>query len=191
MPTPKPSTDPVEGPDSREYRISDLGRRSGLSRSTLLYYDRIGLLPPTGRAGNNYRRYSAADLSRLDRILAYRQAGLPLAEIRSLLDSRPSGPRAEILNRRLAAITDSIRRLRLQQELTLRLLHNPPMAGTATEHSLFREVLARTGLDEAQCARLHQEFETLAPDDHARFLRFIGLEDEEIRQIRSQAAAKA
>ena len=69
------------------YRISELARRFGLSRSTLLYYDRLGLLRPSGRSQADYRQYSEDDLSRLERICFFRQAGLSLAEIARLLES--------------------------------------------------------------------------------------------------------
>ena len=42
----------------KTYSISKLARACGLSRSTLLYYDRLGLLPPSGRTGSGYRCYS-------------------------------------------------------------------------------------------------------------------------------------
>lgn len=66
--------------------ISALGRRFGLSRSTLLYYDRIGLLRPGGRSAKAYRHYGEAEVARLEQICLYRRAGVPLAEIRRLLD---------------------------------------------------------------------------------------------------------
>ena len=39
----------------------ELAKSAGLSRSTLLYYDRLGLLRPVGRSESNYRLYSATD----------------------------------------------------------------------------------------------------------------------------------
>ena len=41
--------------------VGRLARAFGLSRSTLLYYDSIGLLRPTGRSPANYRLYTRAD----------------------------------------------------------------------------------------------------------------------------------
>ena len=38
--------------------IGKLARKFDLSRSTLLYYDRIGLLKPSGRTRANYRVYT-------------------------------------------------------------------------------------------------------------------------------------
>ncbi len=37
--------------------IGRLARRFGLSRSTLLYYDSIGLLSPSTRSAKDYRLY--------------------------------------------------------------------------------------------------------------------------------------
>ena len=54
----------------KTYRISELGSRFKLSRSTLLYYDRIGLLCPGGRTASDYRQYTADDLARLERSAA-------------------------------------------------------------------------------------------------------------------------
>jgi SAM-dependent methyltransferase len=45
------------------FTIGALARRFSLARSTLLYYDRIGLLCPRGRSQGNDRLYSAADVS--------------------------------------------------------------------------------------------------------------------------------
>ena len=57
------------------YRISQLAEQFGLSRSTLLYYDRIGLLSPSARSEAGYRQYSAADRGRLESICSLRRAG--------------------------------------------------------------------------------------------------------------------
>ena len=69
------------------YTVKDLCRIANVSRKTLFYYDRIGLLIPEERVGKQKsRQYGEADLSRLYRIRYYQQAGLTLSEIRSVLD---------------------------------------------------------------------------------------------------------
>jgi DNA-binding transcriptional MerR regulator len=176
--------------DESNLCIGELGRRSGLARSTLLYYDTIGLLQPSGRAANNYRTYSSADLARLDRIMVYRDAGVPLSEIKALLDSLPAGTETNILKRRLSEMNDAIRKLRLQQELTLRLLRGQNCREPHPDRGAFLEVLTRIGMSDAQGEALHREFEAIAPDEHERFLRFIGLGDKEICLIRAQSASK-
>ena len=58
------------------WTVTQLAQRCGLSRSTLLYYESIGLLKPPSRSGGNYRRYGEQDLQRLEQICLYRDAGL-------------------------------------------------------------------------------------------------------------------
>src|SRR5689334_9363344 len=87
--------------------ISQLARTVGLSRSTLLYYDRIGLLKPTGRTGSGYRYYSEQANSRLKRIRHFREAGLTLTEIREVFQSGGK-PRVKLLDKRMQETAASI-----------------------------------------------------------------------------------
>ena len=48
------------------WTVGRLARRFGLSRSTLLYYDSVGLLRPSDRSPAGYRLYTEKDLSRLE-----------------------------------------------------------------------------------------------------------------------------
>ena len=68
-------------------RIGEVSRRSGLSVKTLRFYERRGLLLPSGRTPAGYRVYTEADLPRLDFIREAKALGLTLAEIRELVES--------------------------------------------------------------------------------------------------------
>ena len=57
--------------------ISQVASRFGLSRSTLLYYDTIGLLSPSLRSRANYRLYSPADVERKETALHHVLMGAP------------------------------------------------------------------------------------------------------------------
>ncbi|MFY9916806.1 MAG: MerR family transcriptional regulator [Mycobacterium sp.] len=59
---------------------------TGVSVRTLHHYDRIGLVVPSVRTPAGYRGYTDADIERLHLVLVYRSVGLPLDEIRTLLD---------------------------------------------------------------------------------------------------------
>lgn len=59
---------------------------TGVSVRTLHHYDHIGLVVPSVRTPVGYRGYTDVDVERLHLVLVYRAAGLPLDEIRSLLD---------------------------------------------------------------------------------------------------------
>ena len=83
--------------------VTRLARSCKLSRSTVLYYESIGLLQRPNRTSGNYRSYGTRDLDRLRQICLYRDAGLTLADIRTLLGARTNDASA-VLRRRLAEI---------------------------------------------------------------------------------------
>lgn len=66
-------------------------RLAQVSVRTLHHYDDIGLLPPASvDPQTGYRWYAADQLHRLNRILALRDLGLPLTEVRKVIDDEVS-----------------------------------------------------------------------------------------------------
>jgi DNA-binding transcriptional MerR regulator len=103
--------------------VTRLARACGLARGTILYYESIGLLTRPRRSAGNYRLYSDRDLERLRQIRSYRDAGLNLDDIRSILD-KPLNQAAGVLERRLVELTGEIARLREHQRSIGRLLQS-------------------------------------------------------------------
>lgn len=69
------------------FRIGDFARFTRVSIKMLRHYDEIGLLPPAFvDAESGYRHYSASQLPRLNRIIALKDLGFKLEEIRALID---------------------------------------------------------------------------------------------------------
>lgn len=173
----------------RTYRITELARACGLSRSTLLHYDRIGLLSASDRSHANYRIYTHADRRRLERICQYRSAGLPLADARALLDS-PGCPSVRLLEKRLRQISDEIGALRIQQRILASLLR---MAGgkapPAVDKDMWVSMLEAAGVSSDSMDRWHAEFERRAPREHHGFLASLGLSESEIALIRTYSAS--
>src|ERR1017187_10987214 len=101
--------------------VTNLSRVCNLSRSTLLYYESICFVSWPRRTAGNYRAYTPKDIERLRQICVYRDAGVPLADIRSLLDG-PRDDAAAVLQRRLVELSAGIERLRDQQRAIARLL---------------------------------------------------------------------
>lgn len=165
--------------------VSALARRCGVSRSTVLYYESIGLLPGAGRTDANYRVYGDAQLQRLRQIRAYRDAGLEIEDVRALLDGRP-GEAAQVLSRRLMAIDAEIARLREHQRAIAHLL---PNTGAIQETEMISkdkwvEIMRASGFTEEGMQRWHTEFERAAPAEHQEFLEFLSIPKEEIGKIR-------
>lgn len=69
----------------RPLTIGEVSRRSGFSVRTLRFYERRGLLPPSGRSPAGYRLYANADIGRLEFIREAKTLGLALDKIRELL----------------------------------------------------------------------------------------------------------
>lgn len=105
-----------------EYTISQLAELASVSARTLRYYDQIGLLKPAHVSGAGYRFYGTAEVDRLQQILFYRELGLSLSEIASLLDAS-CVPLQETLQHHLAALKqqrDRLDALILTVEKTIR-----------------------------------------------------------------------
>ncbi len=172
------------------YTVGKFAHRFGLSRSTLLYYDRVGLLTPSGRSESGYRLYSEKDALRMSAIREYREAGIPLKEIGPLLSGDQGGLSAR-LERRMVEINADISRLRYQQQVIVSLLKNKSLYGRS--RVLTKEqwvaLLKAGGLDEAGMRRWHVEFESMSPEGHQDFLESLGIAADEIRAIRAWSRA--
>jgi len=68
------------------YRVSDFAEKAGVTARTLHHYDRLGLLKPSGRTEAGYRLYGERDFARLQQIVTLKFIGLPLRQIKDLLD---------------------------------------------------------------------------------------------------------
>ena len=172
--------------------VTSLARSCNLARSTVLYYESIGLVKRPKRSAGNYRVYSETDLERLRQICTYRDAGLTLADIRSILDA-PGSDAASVLRRRLTELSAGIERLREHQRTIARLLKTTDRFRRlpVVTKEKFTAVLRASGFTEDDMRRLHTEFENNAPNEHQEFLEFLHIPAEEIRSIREWSRAKS
>lgn len=168
------------------YTIGRLAKKFGLSRSTLLYYDSIGLLRPEGRVKGEYRYYDEKGVKQLELVCRYRNAGLSLKEIKRVLDSADS-ELAIVLERRLEELNIEIAQLHEQRDFVLRLLKNKE--GLAVPGPMNREIwtslLTDSGFSEEDMRSWHQAFERRSPEKHRRFLEFLRIPRNEIELIRA------
>ena len=67
--------------------VHEVSKLAGVSIRTLQYYDKIGLLHPTGYTDAGYRLYDDADLERLRHILLFRELEFPLKDIKAIINS--------------------------------------------------------------------------------------------------------
>ncbi|MCD1408165.1 MerR family transcriptional regulator [Vibrio vulnificus] len=138
------------------YRISELAEKVGLSRSTLLYYEKLGLLQGV-RQTNGYRLYSDKDVQQLHLLLQLQAGGLTLKECKSFLDSKVQ---RSVLEKRLQQLDEEI--VQKQQARTL-------LAALLGEGSL----------------RLwHQQTDKLAPEAHLDWLKQQGFNEQQALHLK-------
>lgn len=168
------------------YTVNQVGKKYGLSRSTLLYYDKIELLKPSARSNANYRLYSNDDLQRMDRISTYREAGLSLDAINEILKSGETES-TEVLEQRLESLNNEISELRKQQQLIVTLLgSNSLVRSTKTMNKdQWVNILKTSGMDDAAMHRWHINFEKDLPEVHTDFLQSLGFNPDEIVKIKN------
>ncbi|AKN70629.1 transcriptional regulator [Streptomyces sp. PBH53] len=103
------------------YSVGQVAGFAGVTVRTLHHYDEIGLLVPSERTYAGHRRYSDADLDRLQQILFYRELGFPLDEVAALLDDPDADPRSH---------------LRRQHDLLTARIEKLQKMAAAVEHAL-------------------------------------------------------
>lgn len=86
-----------------EYTVDKLAKLAHVSPRTLRYYHQCGLLSPLRVSSNGYRIYGPKEVDALQQILFYRELGLPLEEIKSILSS-PDFDAPAALENHLAAL---------------------------------------------------------------------------------------
>jgi DNA-binding transcriptional MerR regulator len=73
------------------FNIGDFARLGRVSVRMLRHYDALGLLPPARvDSVSGYRLYEAAQLTQLNRIVALKDLGFTLKQVRSILDEKVS-----------------------------------------------------------------------------------------------------
>jgi DNA-binding transcriptional MerR regulator len=170
------------------FTIGQVAKRYSLSRSTLIYYDRKGVLSPSGRSNSNYRIYSNSDIEKLERIVLLKNAGMSLSSICEMIE-KDSDEIESALEKRLFSINKEIQTLRDQQRVIIDIISNK--GSIANSRIVTKEkwvgMLRAAGLDEEGMWNWHVEFERSSPEGHQDFLESIGITSEEIVSIREKS----
>ena len=95
--------------------IGEVARQTGVTASTLRYYEKAGLIPPPSRAGKR-RQYEHQVLGRIRIIVLARDAGFSVRETRTFLNGFPNGTTPalrwrEMSRRKIAELDELMTRL--------------------------------------------------------------------------------
>lgn len=103
--------------------VHDVCKETGITRKTLFYYDKIGLLKPTNRNGKQHSKmYSSSAIARLKTIMAYQSCGLTLKEIDAILNQ--DGDEEAILQQARTRLSKTMKKLEHQIRLLDALLQS-------------------------------------------------------------------
>lgn len=69
----------------RDMSIDQAADRMGISKDTLRYYEREGLLPKIARGANGHRRYTEDDLGWVKFLQLLRGTGMPIREMKDFV----------------------------------------------------------------------------------------------------------
>ncbi len=138
------------------YLIAELAERVSLSRSTLLYYEKQGLIAGK-RQANGYRIYSEKDAQRLRLIQKLQAGGLTLKECKACLNSKVD---RSLLLKRLEQLDDDIAKKQQSRQLLAAMLGEGELKGW------------------------HQSLDEVAPDAHLEWLMHQGFTEKEALRLR-------
>ena len=99
--------------------IQDVSRRSGLSESTLRYYEEVGLIGPIARdPSSRHRRYCEEDLDTLQALACLRAMGVGIEDMRAYQANRAlgrvkAGEQRDLLLRHAERVEAEIKTLRI------------------------------------------------------------------------------
>ncbi|MDD4335385.1 MAG: MerR family transcriptional regulator [Desulfotomaculaceae bacterium] len=94
--------------EKTNWKVGELAKQTGLSVRTLHYYDQIGLLVPSRNKGNGHRLYTETNIVRLQQIVALKQLGFPLDEIKGFLQSTDYSP-GRVINLHIGQLREHIK----------------------------------------------------------------------------------
>jgi hypothetical protein len=112
--------------------------------------------------------------------------GIPLREMKKLLNKGGGNASAIILRRRLRVLDREIANLRKQQRCILQLLKQKQLQQGVEMINKERwvEIMRAAGFDEQAMHNWHIQFEKMEPEAHQEFLESLGIDSDEIRKIR-------
>jgi len=105
-----------------ELNIGELAKAADVPTSTVRYYERAGILRPSGRSAGNYRVYSEIELERLRFIRAAKASGFTLEDIKTLLRPAACSKVQNLIEERLAQVAERMSEFRRVQRVLKRAL---------------------------------------------------------------------
>ena len=102
--------------------IKEAERRTGLTRSSIRFYEKENLIAPARDGGNGYRNYSEGDVERIKRIAYLRTLEIPVEDIRAVIEGK--APLLAVLEKQKAALEGRIEGLNRAKALCEKMIED-------------------------------------------------------------------
>ena len=89
--------------------IQDAAAETGVSRDTLRYYERVGILPGIARSRSGHRRFSDDDMGWIKLVQCLRATGMPIEDLQAYAELMQQGD--STAGERLRLLEDHRRRI--------------------------------------------------------------------------------
>lgn len=135
----------------RDLSIQEVSRQTGLTESTLRYYERIGLIDPVPRdASSGHRRYPPHLVAAIESLSCLRSTGMSVHDMRAYVGNIGRGAAAAADQRQLfddhaKRLADDIARLQVRQRYVAakaQLWAARERGDAAAEDALIPEIVA-------------------------------------------------
>lgn len=155
-----------------EYSTGELSERFNVSKRSLQFYDKKGLLKPAYIKRNGYRVYTDTEVERLKLIVILKRMDLSLKDIRVLLEEDKGLKAIRLMVER--KIDERAHDIKIQQQQLAYMKHLKSMI-TANSHSQINQLI---GIDEAMSKnkqRQHLHIQLVVMAGIGTFIQVVGL----------------
>lgn len=155
-----------------EYSTGELSERFNISKRSLQFYDKKGLLKPAYIKHNGYRVYTEEEVERLKLIVILKRMNLSLKDIRLLLEEDKSLKAIRLMVEQ--KIEEGERDIKIQQQQLAYMKHLKSMI-SAKSHSQINQLI---DIDEAMSKnkqRQHLHIQLIVIASIGTFIQVIGL----------------
>jgi DNA-binding transcriptional MerR regulator len=103
--------------------ISELAKFSRVSRTALIHYDKVGLVKPIARGGNNYRHYSDEHIAIVNLIRTLQHLGMALKDITYVAHHRTPKSMVELFTDQIVNIDRDVAVLSKARKLMVNMIN--------------------------------------------------------------------
>lgn len=125
---------------SKKYlSIGAFSKLSGIARKNLIYYDDIGILKPLFVKENGYRYYSYNQLDEVTLIMALKDLGIPLKEIKNYMENVSPDNFIDLISTQKQKILEELNRLNQMNYIIEQRTNNIPVIANIDCDKIFLE----------------------------------------------------